>query len=150
MLLTRERLEDYLKLRRELERINKKLDYYANNPLKGTHGVVKGSKRGFPYTECHIVVGAPSVKETEEREKKVRQLMITLSNRKKEYERLKIDIDIAIEAIEDMEMRQIFQYKYIDEMSDAEIGETLGYDRSTISKKIDRFLENQVSHHSHL
>jgi len=48
-----------------------------------------------------------------------------------------------------MELRQIFQYRYIDEMTTMEIGELLGYDRSTISKKIDRFLENQVSPTSH-
>ena len=75
--------------------------------------------------------------------------MVKLGERKKEYERLKMDIDIAIEDIEDMEMRQIFQYKYIDEMSNQEIGEELGYDRTTITKKINRFLEKQVSHNSH-
>lgn len=149
MVLTRQLLEDYQKLGRELERINKKIDYYANNPLQSSHGIVKGSTKGFPYTECRIEVGAPSIADTKQREQKVRQLMITLANRKKEYENLKMDIDIAIEAIEDMEMRQIFQYRYIDEMTTMEIGELVGYDRSTISKKIDRFLEKQVSPTSH-
>lgn len=141
MVLTKQILDDYLKLRRELERINKKLDYYANTPIRASHGVVQGSTRGFPYRECHIVVGAPSMADTQEREKKVRQLMAKLGERKKEYEQMKMDIDIAIENIEDMEMRQIFQYKYIDEMSNQEIGEELGYDRTTITKKINRFLE---------
>lgn len=141
MVLTKQMLDNYLKLRRELERINKKLDYYANTPLRASHGVVQGSSRGFPYTECRIVVGAPSMEDTKEREQKVRQLMVKLGERKKEYEQLKMDIDIAIEDIEDMEMRQIFQYKYIDEMSNQEIGEELGYDRTTITKKINRFLD---------
>ena len=141
MVLTKQILDDYLKLRRELERINKKLDYYANTPIRASHGVVQGSTKGFPYRECHIVVGAPSMADTQEREKKVRQLMAKLGERKKKYEQMKMDIDIAIENIEDMEMRQIFQYKYIDEMSNQEIGEELGYDRTTITKKINRFLE---------
>ena len=149
MVLTRQILEDYQKLGRELERINKKIDYYANNPLRSTHGIVKGSTRGFPYTECRIEVGAPSIADTKQREQKVRELMLRLSSRKKEYEQLKIDIDIAIESIEDMELRQIFQYRYIDEMTTTQIGDLLGYDRSTISKKIDRFLEQQVSPTSH-
>lgn len=149
MVLTKQVLEDYQKLGRELERINKKLDYYANTPLKATHGIVKGSAKGFPYTERRIEVGAPSIADTKQREQKVRELMIQLGNRKKEYEQMKFDIDIAIESIEDMEMRQILQYRYIDEMTIMEIGELLGYDRSTISKKIDRFLEKQLSPTSH-
>ncbi|MBQ8519255.1 MAG: hypothetical protein IJ455_06620 [Agathobacter sp.] len=149
MVLTRQVLEDYQKLGREIARINKKIDYYANTPLKAIHGIVKGSTKGFPYTERRIEVGAPSIADTKQREQKVRELMICLASRKKEYEQLKFDIDIAIEAIEDMEMRQIFQYRYIDEMTILEIGELLGYDRSTISKKIDRFLEKQVSPTSH-
>lgn len=147
--LTRELLDDYGKLEREINRINKKLDYYANNPLSASHGVVSGSMRRFPYAECHFVVAAPSIPQTEGREKQVRNLIIELGNRKKEYEDLKFDIDIAIELIDDIEMRQIFQYKYIDELTDAEIGKKLGYDRSTISKKIEKYLQNQVSHKSH-
>ncbi|MBQ2902405.1 MAG: hypothetical protein IJE49_11250 [Agathobacter sp.] len=150
MVLTRQVLEDYQKLGREIARINKKLDYYANTPLKAQHGIVKGSTKGFPYTERRIEVGAPSIADTKQREQKVRELMIQLGNRKKEYEQLKFDIDIEIEEIEDMEMRQILQYRYIDEMTIAEIGESIGYDRSTISKKIDRFLDKQVSPTSHL
>ena len=147
--LTRQLLDDYSKLEREIKRINKKLDYYANNPLRASHGVVSGSMTKFPYAECHFVVGAPSIPQTSEREKQVRSLIIELGSKKNEYENLKTDIDIAIELIDDMEMRQIFQYKYIDEMTDAEIGKKLGYDRSTISKKIEKFFKDELSHNSH-
>lgn len=149
MVLTRQLLDNYSKLEREIKRINKKLDYYANNPLGASHGVVSGSMTRFPYAECHFVVGAPSIPQTTQREENVRNLLINLGNKKNEYENLKTDIDIAIEGIDDMEMRQIFQYKYIDEMTDAEIGKKLGYDRSTISKKIEKFFKDQLSHNSH-
>ena len=149
MVLSRENMEKYSKLENEIKRINKKLDYYAKNPIRGCHGVVKGSMGGFPYAECHIVVGAPDVGTTEERLKKVQNLIIELGRKKREYEDFQLEIDLAIEDIGDMEMRQIFQYKYIDKMTDSEIGELLGYDRSTISKKINRFFENQLSHNSH-
>lgn len=149
MVLNRENMNKYMNIEREINRINRKLDYYANNPIGGNHGVVKGSMEGFPYAECHFVVGAPDIKTTDERHKKIQNLIIELGNKKKEYEDFQLDIDIAIEKINDMEIRQIFQYKYISKKSDAEIGELLGYDRSTISKKIDRFFENQLSHNSH-
>ena len=149
MVLNRQLMDNYSKLGREINRINKKIDYYANNPLGASHGVVNGSMNRFPYAECHFVVGAPSIPQTTKREENVRNLLIDLGNKKNEYENLKTDIDIAIECIDDMEMRQILQYKYIDEMTDAEIGKELGYDRSTISKKIEKFFEEQLSHNSH-
>lgn len=149
MVLSKENMERYSKLENEIKRINKKLDYYANNPIGGSHGVVKGSMNRFPYAECHFVVGAPDVRGNEERYKKVQSLIIELGNKKKEYEDFQLEIDYAIEEIEDIEIRQILQNKYIDHMTDSEIGKSMGYDRSTISKKIDRFFENQLSHNSH-
>ena len=147
MLLSRENMEKYSKLENEIKRINRKLDYYANNPVGGCHGVVKGSMGGFPYAECHFVVGAPDVKTTDERHKKVQSLIIELEEKKKEYEDFQLDIDFAIEDIEDLEIRQIFQYKYIEHMTDSEIGKLLGYDRSTISKKISLFFDNAQNVH---
>lgn len=149
MVLNRKNMDKYLKLEHEINRINRKLDYYAKHPVSGEHGVVKGSMDGFPYAECHFVVGAPDVKTTDERHKKVQQLIIELGEQKKEYEDFQLEIDIAIEEIEDMEMRQIFQHKYIERMTDAQIGKMIGYDRSTITKKLDRFFEKQISHNSH-
>ena len=149
MVLSRENMEKYLKLENEIKRINRKLDYYANNPVFGQHGVVRGSMSEFPYVQCNFTVGAPDVKTTEDRHKKVQNLIIELRHRKKEYEDLQLDIDFAIEEIKDIEMRQILQYKYIDRMTDSEIGEILGYDRSTISKKMEKFFDNQLSHNSH-
>lgn len=149
MVLSKENMEKYSKLENEIKRINKKLDYYANNPIGGSHGVVKGSMNRFPYAECHFVVGAPDIRSNEERHKKVQSLIIELGNKKKEYEDFQLEIDYAIEEIEDIEIRQILQNKYIDHMTDSEIGKFMGYDRSTISKKIDRFFENQLSHNSH-
>lgn len=149
MILSRENMNKYQNMEREINRINRKLDYYAKNPIGGSHGVVKGSMGGFPYAECHFVIGAPDVKSNEERHKKVMNLVVELSEKKKQYEDFELEIDIAIEKIEDIELRQIFQYKYIEKLTDTKIGEILGYDRSTISKKLDRFFENQVSHNSH-
>lgn len=149
MILNRENMEKYSKLENEIKRINRKLDYYAKTPVSGQHGVVKGSMEGFPYAECHFVVGSPDVKTTEERHKKVQNLIIQLGEKKKEYEDFQLEIEFAIEGVEDMEMRQILEYKYIEKMTDSEIGKQLRYDRSTISKKLDRFFEKQLSHNSH-
>lgn len=39
MVLSKENMEKYSKLENEIKRINKKLDYYANNPIRGSHGL---------------------------------------------------------------------------------------------------------------
>jgi hypothetical protein len=150
MTLTKNYLNQYKFLDREIRRIENKIDYYTKNPVSSTHGVVKGSMRNFPFAECHFVVSAPDVKSDEERNIKIKNLVIKLGEMKKEYEKMELDIDIEIEKIEDIEIRQIIQSKYIEGMTDSMIGDELGYDRSTISKRIEKFFENQVSHNSHL
>ena len=132
-------MDTYLKLENEIKRINRKLDYYAKNPIAGSHGVVRGSMKNFPYAESHFVVGAPDVKNADERNRKIRQLFVDLSDKKEKYEDFQLEIDLAIEQIEDIETRQILQYKYINKWTDAKIGKELGYDRSTITKKINNF-----------
>lgn len=138
-MISKELFEKYNAIEREIKRINRKLDYYSQHPMSGIHGVVSGSRRDFPYSECHFVISGSDVKSDETRKQKIQNLMIALQERKREYENIQIEIDIAIEEIEDIEMRQILQYKFIDRMTDYEIGNELGYERSTISKKISDF-----------
>lgn len=138
-MVSKELFEKYNAIEREIKRINRKLDYYSQHPMSGIHGVVSGSRRDFPYSECHFVISGSDVKSDEARKQKIQNLMIALQERKREYENIQIEIDIAIEEIEDIEMRQILQYKFIDRMTDYEIGNELGYERSTISKKISDF-----------
>lgn len=150
MVLTRQNMEKYANIEREINRIERKLDYYTKNPIASVHGVVKGSMKNYPYAEKHFVISGSDVKTTDERDKKIKNLVIMLQNKRKEYEDFELEIDIAIEEIEDMEIRQILEMKYIEKMKDYDIAEELGYERSTISKKIDRFFDSQEhSHNSH-
>lgn len=143
MILTRENMEIYQNIERELERIDRKLDYYAQHPLSVCHGVVRGSCSEFPFQQRRFTVTAPEGRYQEERDYKIRGLLRELATKKRQYEEVRLEIDIAIEQISDMEMRQIFQYKYMDGMSNAKIGAVLGYDRTTITKKLERFFEQQ-------
>lgn len=138
-ILSRELFEKYNAIEREIKRINRKLDYYSQHPMSGIHGVVSGSRSDFPYSACHFVISGSDIKSDETRKQKIQNLMIRLQERKREYEKLQIEIDIAIEEIDDIEMRQVLQYKFIDRMTDYEIGNELGYERSTVSKKISDF-----------
>ena len=89
-------MENYLKLDKEIKRINRKLDYYAKNPLAGSHGVVKGSMKGFPYAASHFVVGAPDVKNADERNRKIKELIVELSDKKEKYQSFHPSIFLCI------------------------------------------------------
>lgn len=145
MVLTRKVLEDYINIEHEIKRINRKINYYARHPIASEHGVVKSSMKNYPYAESHVVVSAPNVKSSMDRMIKVQNLIIELAEKKTEYEDLQFEIDLAIEDIADLEMKQILQLKYIERWTDEEIGEELGFERSNVSKKLSKFFGNEIA-----
>ena len=150
MMITREFLAQYVYLDSYIKSIRRRLKYFENHPVLSEHGVVSGSMRVFPYAQCHFVVSAPNVKSDEERKKIVNQLIIDLKGNEQLYEDMKLDIEIFIEGLDKIEDKAIMRLKYIDKWTDERIGAELGYDRSTISKKIDKIIgKNEVSHNSH-
>ncbi len=150
MIITREFLAQYVYLDSYLKSIRRRLKYFENHPVLSEHGVVRGSMRGFPYAQCHFVVSGPNVKSDEERKKLVKQLAIDLRGNQQLYEDMKIDIEMFIERLDKIEDKAIMRLKYIDKWTDERIGAELGYDRSTISKKIDKIItKSELSHNSH-
>lgn len=139
MIVTREYFANYKYLKSMIKSIERRLRYFQNHPLASSHGVVKGSMKVFPYAECHFVISGASVKSDEERKNITKQLMIDLEGNKQLYEDMKLDIEAFIEDTDlfNLEERTIFRLKFLDGMKDREIGEELGYDRSTISKRIE-------------
>lgn len=150
MIITREFLAQYVYLDSYIKSIRRRLKYFENHPVLAEHGVVSGSMRNFPYTQCHFVVSGSNVKSDEERKKLVSQLLVDLHGNEQLYEDMKLDIEMFIESLNGIEDKAIMRLKYIDKWTDERIGAELGYDRSTISKKIDRIIgKNELSHNSH-
>ncbi|PPK77508.1 hypothetical protein BXY41_11646 [Lacrimispora xylanisolvens] len=142
MKLTREYLATYTYLESEIKRLRRRIKYYENNPLTSEYGIVKGSLKQFPFTECHFVVSGASVKSNEEREKMVRQLLIDLKGNEQLFEDMKLEIEYLLEKLgpEQVEIKQILYYRYIERRPYEEIAKELNYDRTTVQKKIDKFL----------
>ena len=153
MLITREYLSQYTYLDSQIKRMHRQMKKYKERKSHTVHGVVSGSMANHPFMERHIVVSGSeiSIKSDEERKQKINQLLVELKSNEQLYEDMKLDIELFIEEIKDLEVKTIFQRKYVDGATDTEIGNELGYERSTISKKIDKFLNNiALSHNSHL
>lgn len=150
MIITSDYLAQYVYLEQQIKTMERKLKYYKAHPLISEHGVVKGSMSNYPYAECHYVVSAPRVKSGSERNALINQLIIDITGNKEYYEDMKLDIEQFIESIQDIEMKTILQMRYMDNRKYDEIGDALGYDRTTVSKKIDAFIfQNELSHNSH-
>ena len=51
-----------------------------------------------------------------------------------------------IDDIEDVQVKSIFEYRYLEGMTQTEVGEKMGFDRSRISRKIDNYLKTHTKH----
>lgn len=65
------------------------------------------------------------------------------SEKRLEYERRKSKIEDYINAIDDEELKSIFNYRCIEQMSWAEIGTILFIDRRTASRKYYQYIKMQ-------
>ena len=140
MTLTKQILDDYQAKEREIRRLEDKIDYYASYVTPMEHGVVAGSRKDFPYSACHFVLSGTDPKSDDARQNKIKELLIALQERRTYFLDLEIAVGKAIEEIENAEMRQIIEDKFVKGMTDLEIAEELGYERSTVAKKIKAFL----------
>lgn len=148
MVLTRSVIDEYLEKKRELNKLNRQIDYYSKCVPKSEHGVVQSSMREYPFAATHIVLSGSDVQSDDELHKKLQQLVITLRQRQNEYDNVVIDIECNI-ALMEKEIGTIFFMKYVQEKSDKEIANELGYERSTITKKINSYFKEQEETFTH-
>lgn len=82
---------------------------------KALMDLIRGSKRGAEYKEL-------------------------LSQTKEKLLRQKLEIEQAIDAIDDSEIRLILKLKFVDLRSWNYVARAMHYDRSTVYKKYKRFM----------
>lgn len=141
MNLSKELLLQYQQCENEIIRLENRIDHYTHLVIPSEHGVVRGSMKEYPYAEKSFILSGSDIKSDKERNDKLKQLLFTLEERKRYFVDLDIQVGLAIESIEDVEMRSIIVDKFINHLTDAEIADKFGYERSWLSRKISRFLE---------
>lgn len=131
-------------LKKELELIDRKLDrlYDRQENVPVVLGKVVGSSKDFPYTEVRTTVQMDEPKEADEIEKQIR----IRKQRREQVESLITEIEQFIAGIPDSRDRLIFELIYIDGKKQREVAESMGVERSSVSKKITAVL--QLSHKS--
>lgn len=140
--MDRKKLKQYRALLKEIPMLEKKLDklYEQEEKIPVVAGKVTKSSDDFPYIVEHVSVQMDEPKQKDEIDKQIR----INEQRKKQCESLKTEIEQFIAGIEDSVDRQIFELMYMKgkKISQTKIGELLGYDQSTISLKINKYLKD--------
>lgn len=136
--MTKQKLSRYPALKKRVEKLESDIEDLMCKDIDVVSGKVKGSMREHPYIERRFTVEM----EVPEQAEKVGE---QIAGKKRELEELEMqmrEIEVFIDGIEDVHVKTIFEYRYLEGMTQAEVGEKVGLDRSRISRKIDDFLKN--------
>lgn len=141
--MTKQELSMYTVLKGRIDKLNKEISELQTKEIEIVAGKVKGSMKEHPYIETRIGVQM-------EEPIAAGKIDAAILKRRKEIDKLvkrTKDIEDFINGIDDVFLKTIFEYKYIENLSQAEIGEKVNLDRSRISRKISDYLKN--AHKAH-
>lgn len=134
--MNREKLNMYKLNKKELVLINRQLDR-LNGQLEEVpviQGKVSGSSKDYPYIESHVTV--------QMREPKAASIIKDRIRRKKKrkawLEAQISEVEEFISAMPDGIEKQIFEMVYLDDMSQGDAAEMVGYTQGRIAQIIKR------------
>ena len=135
--MTKQELEQLRYLKTEIKVLQHELIEYRGNAPMATDSVT-GSSPHFPYGKrIWKITGVDQAK----LDRMGRRLQRKIDELMDEMDRLNDYID----TIPDSEMRTIMQLRYRNECTLEEIGEELGYHKTSIQKKLAVFLEDSTN-----
>lgn len=124
-------LAQYCDLKKEIEKLEKRLDNIKKQTEMASDVVQNGYKR-------HAVIFGIDIT----RVSKLKKLEQILQQRYDKLLEMQTEIETYINNIERSDIRQIFEHRYIDKMEWFKIANVMGYnDESTPRKKHDRYIE---------
>lgn len=141
--MTKQELAKYPALKRRKEKLEEDICELQTRDVDIVSGKVKGSMKDHPYTERSFCVQMPAPEEAEKIRKQIAGKQQELEKIKEEMQR----IEEFIGDIEDVHIKTIFEYSFIEGLSQKEVSKKVGLERSSISKKINNYLK--LSHNSH-
>lgn len=138
--MDKKKLSQLRPLKKELELIDRKLDrlYERQENVPVVMGKVTGSSKDFPYVEVRTSVLMDEPKEADEIEKQIR----IREKRREQVESLITEIEQFIAEIPDSRDRQIFELRYIEELTMKKVGERVGYSKGRVSQIISSYLKD--------
>ena len=140
MEMTKERLEAYRSNKTEILSLKYILDNRWQSETMIGNDVILDYSKGYPIPQSLVGCDQEKYERLQERDLK----------RKERLEKECEEVEQFVEGIKDAQLHNIFRMYYIDgvnAVNQTEVAKMIHLERSTISKKIDRYL--QLSHKSH-
>lgn len=135
-------LEQYVKLKREARSLLERVDRLRSREVPIVSGKVQASAKDFPWTQVRTSVQMYDPRINDE----INKAIDLLRKRIERCDTEMVRVERFIDGMQDSELRQIFQMRYIDGMKLQEIAEEMDMERSGIGKKINAYLK--LSHNS--
>lgn len=137
--MNKEKLNMYKPNKKELVLINRQLDR-LNDRLEEVpviQGKVSGSSKDYPYIESHVTVQMAEPKAASAIKDRIREK----KKRKAWLEAEISEVEEFISAMPDGIEKQVFEMVYLDDMSQGDAAEMIGYSKGRISQIISNFVE---------
>lgn len=139
--MRKEELSKYVTYKKRVEKLYSDISELEERDIETVAGKVKGSMKEHPYTERRFSVQM-EVPEAAERISK------QISKKEKEIKELEArmrEIEKFIDDIEDAQIKNIFEYRYLKGMTCKAVGKEIGYTHGRISQVILRYLQQENS-----
>ncbi len=140
--MKKEELKQYCKLKKEIGYLQGRLDRLYRKDIPVVAGKVQASERSYPCIRKHVSVQMYEPVAND----KLNEAIAILEERQRRCSEKMLEVERYIDRIEDSELRQIFEMRYIEGMKLREIAEQMNLELSGIGKKITSYL--QVSNNS--
>ncbi len=141
--MDKETLGQYLSLKKEIKKLERDISRLKEKMVPIVSGKVRGSSREFPYIEQSFKVEMEDPVEAD----RLRKLEMVKRRRLELAQSQRLAIEEFVAGIDRSDIRMIFEMIFIEGKKQNEVAKILNMDRSSISKKINRYL--QLSHNSH-
>ena len=131
-------MKEIPKIKSDIAKLEKRLE-----DVPTVSGKVMKSSDEFPYIQGHVTVEMAEPRLATEIKQQIRLKELRLDK----AERDKTAIEQFIAGIEDSTDRMIFELHFLEDKKQCIVGEEIGLERSSVSKRINKIL--QLSHNSH-
>ncbi len=136
--MTEKELSQYKAIKNEIADLNRRIAEAKEAEIV-PFGTVKGSSKYFPYTPQTFKVAGIDPADATQRQEKVSELLRQREVQRDELLKKQIEIEKYIAGIQDSTDRTILRMIAFDKANQTEIGDKLGYDQSSISKRIKKY-----------
>lgn len=134
--MLKEELSKYTALKKRAKKLQNDIDELRCKEIDAVNGIVKGSMKNFPYTEQRFSVQMEVPQAAERNRKQIVKKKQEIHEMEKQIN----DIEKFISGIEDIHIKNIFEYRFLEGMTCEEVGKELGYTHGRISQIISKYL----------